>query len=81
MEILQTCVGMNGGPTVGQVQYQNDLFKKSFVEMIVVNNVTENRLNPSPDFTHDPLEGIVKRNNVWEPNDKAIFFYSNCNCK
>jgi len=81
MKILQTAVGINGGPTLGQTQYQNDLFKRSVVEVIIVNNVPENRLEPLPDFKQDPILGVVTRNNIWVQNDKAIFFISNCNCQ
>lgn len=81
MNILQTCVGMNDGPTAGQTQFQNELFKNSVVQFLIVNNDLENRIEPTPDFTHDPLMGIVKRTNIWVQNDKAIFVITNCNCK
>lgn len=81
MTFLQTCVGMNDGPTAGQTQFQNELFKNSVVQFLIVNNVPENRMTPLPDFLHDPIMGVVTRTNIWVQNDKAIFLITNCNCK
>jgi hypothetical protein len=80
MKILQTVVGLPGCPTPGQTTYQNELFRNAIMQFLIVNNVCENGLAPSGDFSHDPLTGTVTRNNPWVTNDKAIFVYSTCNC-
>lgn len=80
MNILQTCVGNPGGPIPGQLTYENEKFRNSIVQLIIVNNVNENGLQPDPDFISYPLEAKVSRKNQWVLGDKAIFFYQNCNC-
>ena len=81
MIILQTVVGENGGPIAGQTQYKNELFRNAIVQIVIVNNVNENGLQPDPDFISYPLEAKIWRKNPWVLGDKAIFIYSNCNCK
>lgn len=81
MTSLQTVVGNQGGPVPGSSTYQNDLLRNSIVQFCIINNVPENGLQPDCDYTHNPLEGTLKREhgNTWILGDKVIIVYSKCN--
>lgn len=79
MKSKQFVCGNSGAPVAGQTLFQSEFLKGVLVDYIIVNNVNENQLNPSPDFTHDYVEGIVSRgSNTWQLADKLIIVYSEC---
>lgn len=82
ISILQTSVGVEGGPVVGQTTYRHPKLEGAIVQFIIVDNVVENCIEPQPDFTNNPIAGEIKRNNVWAIPNKLIVVYSpNCNCQ
>lgn len=79
MTTLQKVCGMSPtAPTAGVNTYQNDILQGSILHYIIVNNVNENGLSPTPDYTFNPTEGIITRQNEWQLGDKVVFVYSKC---
>jgi hypothetical protein len=77
MTTLQVVCGEKSAPVAGQTTYQNDLLKNVIVHFIIVNNVPENGLEPSPNYAHNYLSGLLDRfPNRWSIGDKLIVFYS-----
>lgn len=73
-----TC-GVADGPINGQTEFIADFLGKCFVNYLLVNNVPENQLNPTCDFTHSYAEKKIKRGNPWVTGDKLIVDYTPCN--
>jgi hypothetical protein len=81
MNVLQTVVGDEGGPIPGQMTYVNEKLRNAIVQFLIVDNVPENGLSPSPDFVNAPIQAMITRNNPWVLGNKLIVVYTNCNCK
>lgn len=80
MMTLQKVCGAGGtSPIAGLNIYQNDILINSMVHFLIVDNIPENSLSPSPDFTFDQLSGTITRTNQWLVGVKAIIVYSKCN--
>ena len=69
---IQFTVGSQGSPQVGQTEFVSDDLKWVFIESIEVNKISENQLCPNPDFSHNYVEGKIKRNNPFILGDKVI---------
>lgn len=80
---FQTTCGAANGPSPGQNTFTSELFGKCLVNFLIVNNVPENQLNPSPDFSHNYTEKCITRTNPWILGDKIIVDYTpikTCDC-
>jgi len=74
------CGATTDSPQNGQTTFTAEFLKECFVNFLIINNVPENQLNPSPDFTHNYLEGKITRGNPWVTGDKLIIDYTPCKC-
>jgi hypothetical protein len=81
--VKQFTCGVGNGPVAGQSIFQAEFLKNCIVNFIIVNNIPENQLNPSPNFKHSYVEGTIDRSpNVWFVSDKLIIDFEPCNnCK
>lgn len=77
----QAICGEPNGPTAGQTTFQADFLKTCFVNFLIIDNIPENQLDPSGDFSHNYVEGKIKRTNIWVLGNKLIVDYTPCNCK
>lgn len=82
MPVLQFVVGNPGAPIPGTDTYQTDLLRNAIVNFAIIDNVPENGLQPTPDYIHDPIHGILTRcnGNKFLLGMKGIIDYSTCNC-
>lgn len=75
--------GVLDGPVNGQTEFISEFLGNCLVNFLLVNNVPENQLNPSPDFEHKYAERKIVRSNPWITGDKLTVDYTpckNCNC-
>jgi len=80
MTTLQCTVGSCGGPLPNTDTYYNEILRNAVVHLLIINNVPENGLYPTPDWTSTPLQASVTRmnGNKWIAGDKVVIFYSKC---
>jgi len=75
----QFVCGDPDGPVAGQTIFKARFLKDVFVNFIIVNNVTENQLEPSPGFIHSYVKGEISRGaNPWITGDKLIIDFTKC---
>jgi hypothetical protein len=80
MTTLQVTVGACGGPLPNTNTYVNEILRNAIVHSVLINNVPENGLYPTPDWISTPLQASLTRmnGNTWIAGDKVIIFYSKC---
>lgn len=82
MQTKQFTVGNGDGPIPGQTIFKADFLKNVFVDYLIVDNINESQLLPTPNFTHNYVEGVIDRmSNPWVIGNKLIVVYSECKCK
>lgn len=74
------CGASGSCPVNGQTTFTSDFLLNSFVNFIIVNNINETQLDPSPDFSHSYVTGTLVRSNPWVTGDKLVVDYSPCKC-
>ncbi len=80
MNTLQKVAGNFNSPVPGANTYQTDYLIGAIVHFIIVNNVNEDGMGSTPDYTFDSMSATLTRNNVWILGDRVIIVYSKCNC-
>lgn len=81
MTTLQKVAGNTGAPVPGNTSYQNDLLINSALHFVIIDNVPQNGLNPTPDYTFDTITGTFDFSpNTFQVGTKIIFVYAKCNC-
>lgn len=81
MQTLQKVSGVGNGPTPGTSTFQSDVLIDSKVHYIMVDNIPQNHLSPSPDYIFDNLIGEIDISpSTWGSANKLIVVYSQCQC-
>lgn len=75
------CGATSDSPVNGQINFTADFLKNCFVNFLIVNNINETQLAPSPDFTHSYVMGTLVRSNPWVTGDKLVIDYTPCKCQ
>lgn len=79
MPTKQFVCGENAeSPVNGQTIFNADFLGNCQVNFLLVNNIPENQLEPSADFTHSYVQKQIKRTNAWITGDKLIIDYTPC---
>lgn len=81
MTTLQKVAGNVNAPVPSSTSYQNDLLINSILHYVIIDNIPQNGLQPTPDYTFDIVTGTFDFTpNTFQVGTKIIFVYSNCNC-
>lgn len=81
MRTLQKVAGNPNAPVPGLSNYQNDVLKGSVLHYVIIDNVPQNELAPTPDYTFNSTLGVFDfAPNTFQLGTKIIFVYSNCQC-
>lgn len=72
------CGATPDSPQNGQTTFTAKFLEECFVNFLIVNNINETQLPPSPDFTHSYITGTITRVNPWVTGDKLVIDYTPC---
>jgi len=81
MTSLKVVAGFPGGPLLGTNYFTSEIIRNAIVHLIIIDNVPQNDLEPSPDYVFDSTTGTITiQIGTWVTNNKLIILYTKSNC-
>jgi hypothetical protein len=76
MKTKQYLVGGIGGPIAGSGVFQSEDLQDILIDYIIIDGIPESGLQPTPQYVHSYLEGILDRSPIlWVPGQKLTVNY------